>query len=108
MGRLALERACGYESPVLVLDAVGPQGQNPAAPDFGSIDLADTTITQWELRDINGDGYPDLVFNTSAVGQLMRPNPAADRISLSTGGQFSETQVTRPFDLPPGTKSTRS
>ena len=25
------------------------------------------TIVQWELRDINGDGYPDLVYDTSPI-----------------------------------------
>ena len=82
--------------------AFGPQGQNESAPGFGSIDLSDTSIVQWELRDINGDGYPDLVFNTSPVSQLDAPNPEPFG-SGSFVGQFRETQVTRPFDLPQGT-----
>src|SRR5262249_55227624 len=44
-----------------------PQGQEPLSPGFAWTDLTDRTITQWELRDINGDGYPDLVFDTSPV-----------------------------------------
>jgi hypothetical protein len=28
---------------------------------------SETTITAWELKDINGDGYPDVVFNSSPV-----------------------------------------
>jgi len=27
----------------------------------------ETTIVQWELKDINGDGYPDVVFNSSSL-----------------------------------------
>jgi RHS repeat-associated protein len=28
---------------------------------------AEQTYTEWELRDVNGDGYPDAVFNSSPV-----------------------------------------
>jgi len=52
------------------------------------------TITEWELRDINGDGYPDFIYNASSVttvdhfkmpptpgrfiGQIVQTHEAAD------------------------------
>ncbi|RYZ39153.1 MAG: hypothetical protein EOO71_21220, partial [Myxococcaceae bacterium] len=31
------------------------------------------TFTEWELKDLNGDGFPDLVFNSSRV--VLQPDP---------------------------------
>jgi RHS repeat-associated protein len=36
-------------------------------------DEPERTFTEWELSDLNGDGYPDFVFNSSAVD--FRPEP---------------------------------
>src|SRR5262249_36444601 len=74
-----------------------PQGQEPTSPDFAWTDLADRTITQWELRDINGDGYPDLGFNTTPVGQVDTPtsNPGGS----GTAFQYLTTRVIKPFDF---------
>lgn len=41
-------------------------------------ELLETTITQWELRDINGDGYPDVVFNSSPIVQTVNTDPIPD------------------------------
>jgi RHS repeat-associated protein len=49
------------------------------------------TYTEWEVRDINGDGYPDVVFNSSPI-QFVSQNP--DRPSpdepLVLGGEYSK------------------
>jgi len=29
---------------------------------------ADKTFIEWEVRDVNGDGYPDVVFNSASMG----------------------------------------
>ena len=68
------------------------------------------TITQWELSDINGDGYPDLVFldgtglgTQGAVLNLDAPNPPPQN-PPGLGQQFRETQVTQPYELRGTTK----
>ncbi len=75
-----------------------PQGQLPGRDDFASIDLADKTITEWELRDINGDGYPDLVYNASPVGIIEGTNPPPV-LPGAFIGQFVETQKGEIHDL---------
>ena len=63
----------------------------------GPIDFNDKTITQWALQDVNGDGYPDLVFNASAVGQLDAPEPSPP--GDEDDGPFATTVTIRPFDF---------
>jgi RHS repeat-associated protein len=68
-----------------------PQGMDQNAPDFGSQDLATKTITEWELKDINGDGYPDFVYNGSPVAANVGGNPPPMQPGIFEG-QFRETQ----------------
>ena len=75
-----------------------PQGQDPSRDDFDGHDLADKTITEWELRDINGDGYPDFVYNASRVGfRILGTDPPSQPGSFE--GQFLETQKASLHDL---------
>ena len=100
----------GYSSSNPADKCQGPQGQDPRRNDFGWTNLAQKTITQWELRDINGDGYPDLVFldgtglgTQGAVLNLDAPNPPPQN-PPGLGQQFRETQVTQPYELRGTTK----
>ena len=61
----------------------------------GPIDFNDKTITQ--LQDVNGEGYPNLVFNASAVGQLDAPEPSPP--GDEDDGPFATTVTIRPFDF---------
>ncbi|MCY1030650.1 hypothetical protein OV207_04205 [Corallococcus sp. BB11-1] len=36
---------------------------------------SEQTFTEWELKDLNGDGFPDLVFNSSRVAVVPDPPP---------------------------------
>jgi hypothetical protein len=38
-------------------------------------DGPETTFTEWEFTDVNGDGYPDVVFNSSPVGVAIEETP---------------------------------
>jgi RHS repeat-associated protein len=38
-------------------------------------DGPEKTYTEWELTDVNGDGYPDLVYNSSPVDIVVDQNP---------------------------------
>jgi hypothetical protein len=40
--------------------------------------MHETTLTEWELKDINGDGYPDVVFNSSPVVHTTEMMPFPD------------------------------
>jgi hypothetical protein len=45
-----------------------PQFQDPSRPNYGGeATEGQTSFVEWELKDINGDGYPDLVYNASPV-----------------------------------------
>jgi RHS repeat-associated protein len=73
---------------------IGPQGQQTGRSDFDSVDGPDKTITEWELRDVNGDGYPDFVYNASPVGgphpdSVENPPPSQPGAFI---GQFRRTQ----------------
>jgi hypothetical protein len=41
-----------------------------SCPPGGHLDSKgpESTITQWELKDVNGDGYPDIVLGSSSLG----------------------------------------
>gem|GEM_PF-1237131 len=75
-----------------------PQGQDPSAPGFGRTYFANKTITEWELRDVNGDGYPDFVYGASPVvprdGNLGPPAQPG-----SFPGQYVETQKATVVDM---------
>ena len=78
----------------------GPQGQNSGAEGYGVIFRPTKTITEWELRDINGDGYPDLVYNASNVGSMIPDAvPPAPPSNPNTLDQFRQTQVEAVFDI---------
>ena len=79
-----------------------PQGQDLSRDDFGAINLGEKTITEWELRDINGDGYPDFVYNGSIVAVVFSaldhdPSPPAQPGVFV--GQFQETQESTIVDI---------
>lgn len=60
-----------------------PLGCTPSLPS-----LPNTTITEWQVKDINGDSYPDVVFNSSKV----RVNVGVvsdDRAPLAGNGTFA-------------------
>jgi hypothetical protein len=40
------------------------------------------TFTEWEVRDINGDGYPDVVFNSSPVDYVVPVLPVSSEDHL--------------------------
>ena len=64
----------------------------PEAPLLGEFHR--TTIVEWEVRDVNGDGYPDFVFNSSPVafGRRTTPFPANPR----DWEEVAQTKVTFP------------
>jgi RHS repeat-associated protein len=68
-----------------------PQGQLGGRSDFDGFDQSEKTITEWELRDLNGDGYPDFVYNASPVTGIEPPNPPPDFPGHFVG-EFFETQ----------------
>jgi RHS repeat-associated protein len=57
----------------------------------------ETTITQFELQDINGDGYPDVVFNSSGL-QLFEPTVNPVPPPRPNGFPVATTRTER-FDL---------
>ncbi|HKR23157.1 MAG TPA: VCBS repeat-containing protein, partial [Pyrinomonadaceae bacterium] len=65
-------------------------------------DQAERTFTEWEIQDLNGDGYPDFVFNQLPVEESPQPSltqPIA--IATASSGQFvriGEARLT--FQLP--------
>ncbi|HEY6175717.1 MAG TPA: RHS repeat-associated core domain-containing protein, partial [Kofleriaceae bacterium] len=42
-----------------------PAGSHCGEPSFPPV--VDDSYTEWDLRDVNGDGYPDVVFNSSRI-----------------------------------------
>ena len=46
------------------------------------------TFTEWEVKDINGDGYPDVVFNSSPVDLVLKvpPTSPSDKLNDVRGG----------------------
>lgn len=52
------------------------------------------TFTEWELRDINGDGYPDVVFNSSPVVQISSADPPPDPTEGEMGNTYLQAAVT--------------
>ena len=64
----------------------------PEAPLLG--ELHRTTIVEWEVRDINGDGYPDLVFNSSPVIFPRRTTPFPQ--NPRDWEEVAQTKVTYP------------
>ena len=44
------------------------------APDAG----VESTYVEWQLQDLNGDGYPDFVFNTNPVELYVAPGSGTD------------------------------
>lgn len=61
----------------------GPSDCAPPEPP-----LLDKTITEWQLRDVNGDGYPDVVFNSSPA--IVRVEVISDdRDPLGAPGAFA-------------------
>ncbi|NNB88541.1 RHS repeat-associated core domain-containing protein [Corallococcus exiguus] len=61
-------------------------GSNCGSVPLGSVASADPqkTYTEWEVTDVNGDGFPDLVFNSSPA-ETVAPEPD---YSGSFGGQI--------------------
>lgn len=62
-------------------------GQRPPFSEF--------SITEWELRDINGDGYPDVVFNSSPVGTIRVGDPPPDPDEGEDGDLYRQVSIQR-------------
>src|SRR5262249_4359813 len=52
-------------SPDFVCDLLDNPSQHddPSQPDYGGLNSPEETITEWELKDVNGDGYPDFLLD---------------------------------------------
>src|SRR5207244_2379349 len=60
--------------------------ETPEAP----TDKIEKTFTSWELKDINGDGYVDFVFNSSPVVHV-----ADHRVADPSPPRFGESTTKR-------------
>lgn len=93
----------GYQNQSSANHCASPQGQddtlfNVGPASFGSLALPDKTLTQWEFKDVNGDGYPDFVYNASPLTEVTVPAPQPQAAG-SFVGQFQETQETLVRDV---------
>jgi len=53
-----------------------PNPNDPVHEDHWTVDAREElTFTEWEVRDVNGDGYPDLVFNRSEADSVATNPP---------------------------------
>jgi len=88
----------GYSGPA-GNNCPGPQGENILRDDFGVVaEEGENTYVEWTFKDVNGDGYPDLIYNASPVvvqvrngdinGAFQPPQPG------NFTGQFAETDTT--------------
>lgn len=61
-----------------------------------SVDARMQTITQFELKDVNGDGYPDFVYNASPVTSDSQVNAAKEpTFAATTVGETTTTTVSQ-------------
>jgi RHS repeat-associated protein len=69
---------------------------------YGSIAGAENTITEWTLRDVNGDGYPDFLLVNGDVAPAT-DNPTPPTVSLqdfiALGGEDKVTTSASPARL---------
>lgn len=53
------------------------------------------TFTEWELKDINGDGYPDFVFNTGVIQGFVAPDGGGGQLNFWGPGVGNVGDVTQ-------------
>lgn len=64
--------------------------------------LLTKTITEWEIKDINGDGYPDFVYNASSV---RRDGEAGHRPEMPAGPDGATTWTAAAADMRASTQT---
>jgi RHS repeat-associated protein len=69
-----------------------PQGDDPSLDTYGIFEQeGETTIVEWRLQDVNGDKYPDLIYNGAPVtAQLAKHQPPS---ALTTVSGFVESDA---------------
>jgi RHS repeat-associated protein len=90
------------------LGFVPPSGEEPCLGELvGPGEIAqfstERTYVEWEIKDINGDGYPDVAFNSSPVERDREPPP----YDGSTSGHYKYQYVRRNLQLAGGTADIR-
>ncbi len=76
---------------------------------------SERTFVEWQLVDLNGDGYPDFVFNSSPVDFQLRPPPSTPTpvtgavwpTDFGVGGPFWEPFSPRPTNEVRGSLNVR-
>jgi len=62
-------------------------------------DWGEVTVTEWDVMDVNGDGYPDVVLNRYRVDLITSQPP--DGTQVGAAGGFREQHKVRPVSGPP-------
>ena len=66
------------------------ENEHPETPILGT----ELTFTEWELKDINNDGYIDLVYNTSVpTRSITRDLPSGMPVNPSVGRRVTRNEV---------------
>ena len=112
-GMLDLERL--DDPPGLPYPAAGDNGSCGSVPNQLLSTGPELTYTEWEVTDVNGDGYPDVVFNSSPVdlvsmGRRRTRLPRARRPTRNWCSKRSPARATpttwRPFSMCAACRST--
>ena len=65
----------------------------------GTLDkLGESTHVEWELKDVNGDGYPDMVMNSSPMQFVPSPVPQPYQVPVGTHNADKRTWTPQPAD----------